>query len=291
MTPSFRSASRLASSLLPLAMLALAANGALAADPYDSSENPFRYSMSIAPSIMWPRLNELNDSLAYSGNQFTNGAMRAAGANPAGKAAGFREIRFGWGGHIELAREFDEDFRAGILANISFFSTNETINISPLPTATYYSTTEYKVSQSIGIPLLQGGIFFQRMFRFEEEPNLNLYAGGWGTYGLLVAAGIRGFVTNLTNFPDDKLKYKSELGGSGWGAGGVAGAEYLVLPWLALYLETGYEYFIIKTLEVHGDVMGDVWNLSTLKNGNAKDIPLDYSGIFLRLGLRSGIRF
>ena len=267
-----------------------------------SSENPFRFSISIAPAFGWPHFNKLNDALSFTGNEYTNFSLQDAAANTSMKASGFKSITMDYGGQIAVAHEFDEDMRAGLAFNTTVAYASESLKYTMLPSATYWTSTDFVVSQSITLPLFQVGIFLHRMFRFEEEPNLRLYMGGWGNYGTLVSATLKGKSYNSTYSPRTEQRYTATLVGNSWGAGAVGGVEYAVASILTAFIESGWEYFIIDSVERSGTqtkvriVNGTSSTLNTYTsnnpkwaNGDGKPIPLDFGGVFIRFGIRLGL--
>lgn len=293
--------------------------GAWAYLPLDQAatadENAFKYSVSLAPTFAWPHFNKLNDSLSFSGNEFTNQVFRSAQNTTAEGATGFKNISMDYGAQITVAHEFDEDTRAGIVFGTSFPSTSEKLKITPAPTATngtpsgYWTATDYSVSQSISLPLFQVGVFWQRLFRFEEEPNLKLYLGGWGNFGTLFSSRLSGKAYNMNYYPRTEYEYDATLTGNSWGAGVMGGIEYTLTRLFTAYLETGWDYFIINSVERSGtlktylyqqDASGNEFstlvkdkysNLSQWKDGNDNTIPLDFGGVFIRVGVRMGLGF
>ena len=281
-----------------------------------SDENPFKYSISIAPSFAWPHFNKLNDSLSFAGNEFTNLAYHFAEEDSHQnytKAAGFKNISMDYGGQVAFSHEFDEDMRAGVVFGATFVSMDEKLTLKPQPSATngnasgYWSSTDYSVSQSLSLPLFQVGVFVHRIFRFEEEPRLRLYMGGWGNFGSLIGASLSGKAYNADIYPVTEHRYNADLAGNSWGAGAVGGIEYNMTQLLTAYLETGWEYFIIHNVDRTGhiksvflqrDANGNEFsttvsdkytNIPEWKDGNDKSIPLDYGGVFIRFGIRMGL--
>ena len=153
------------------------------------------------------------------------------------------------------------------------------------------------------------GVFIHRVFRFEEEPRLKLYMGGWGNYGTLVSASLKGRSHNSSIYPYDEYRYDASLIGNSWGAGVVGGIEYTIASILTAYIETGLDYFIIKSSErtgtidtyfVHNDSSGnqvadfvssDYTNKQKWSDGRNIPIPLDFGGVFIRFGIRTGLGF
>ena len=278
-----------------------------------SDENPLNYSISVAPTFGWPHFNKFNDSLSFAGNEFTNQAYHYAGSESYEKAAGFKNISMDYGAQITIAHEFDDEMRAGIVFATTLASVDEKLILTPPATSTNgtasgkWTTTDYSVSQTITLPLFQVGVFVHRMFRFEEEPRMKLYIGGWGNFGTLVSASIKGKAYNADIYPVTEHRYEANLTGNSWGAGAVGGVEYSITTLLSAYLETGWEYFIINNVDRTGniksvfrhldasgneveDLVSDKYsNLPQWKDGNDKSIPLDYGGVFIRFGIRMGL--
>lgn len=299
-------------------LVALVATPCLAYDPLDTGilqedEAPFKYSISIAPTFAWPHFNKLNDSLSFSGNEFTNSAYHYAGARSQESAAGFKNISMDYGLQIAIGHEFDEEMRGGLVFGFTMVSTKDELVLSPAPSATngsptgYWSTTDYNVSQSLTLPLFQAGIFIHRVFRFEDTPRMNLYMGGWGNFGTLVSASLKGEAYNADIYPVTVQEYEASLTGNSWGAGLVGGMEYTITSFLTGYLEAGWDYFIINSMDRSGtidsyylqrDASGNetsthtgqsYTNIPQWKDGNDNSIPLDYGGVFIRFGIRMGL--
>lgn len=277
-------------------------------DVASEPEAPFKFSVSLAPSVLWPRLTNLNHSLAFSGNAVEDQAYHAAGAPSASHAAGYKTVSMCLGGVLTFTHEFDEDFRAGIQTEFMYLSTKEDLKLTPSTGGTIWSATNYFTSQQMTLPVLKLAVFFQRVFRFEEEPNLRLYMGGWGEYGMLFFATMEGKTYDADAFPVTEYRYKADLSGGGWGAGLLGGVEYTMTSFLVAYLETGWDWFIINRIARSGTIdrwwhysdadgehfshMGtDYYNNPSLQDGNDKKIDLDLSGVFIRGGLKLGLGF
>lgn len=296
---------RLLTVLAALSAVLLSPSSAL---PMDDSEQPFKFYASLAPSIAWPRLNELSHSLNYSGNVLTNEAYSKAGATGQ-NASGFRNAGLGWGGQLAIGHEFNEEIRGGVQFGLGMVSSNDELYFSPVSSCTCWSSTEYFVSENFTLPVFTLGVFFQRVFRFEETPRFRLYMGAWGNYGMLAFASLKGEAHNNDIYPYDEYRYEVGLDGWSWGAGGLFGIEYDVNSFLSAYLESGYDYFIIKTAEMVGtvdqylhytDSSGERvtsfvesrnFRRPRLLDSYQGNIPLDFSGVFIRAGMKMGLGF
>ena len=270
--------------------LAMGAGNASADDYGDDYQDPrWRYSISLAPSFSAPRLNELDKALSFTGISAISSAFRQAGASQTAEVSGFQRTDYGYGTQIAFTYEFDSELRGGVQVGMQYAGTASTVRLAETVSSTYYtilSSTEYSVSQSIDLPVLTIGVFVHRVFHLEQEPKLNLYLGGWGVYGALVAARLEGEIKNMSTDPVDKTPYSIELSGDGWGAGGLGGVEYAWLSWLKIYAETGFEYFCMKSIEQSGSINRYAINAVPFTNGDGEAIPLDFSGIFVRIGAK-----
>jgi len=277
------------------------------------NDNPFRYSLALAPHFGWPHMNKLNDSLSFSGNEFTNKVYSYANKDGVRQVSGFKNISMDYGGQIVIAHEFEDDIRAGIVFATTVASVNETLKLTSALSATngtpsgYWSSTDYSVSQSMSLPLFQIGVFWQRLFRFDEEPNMKLYMGGWGNFGTLFSASLKGKASITNILPTTDYAYDASLPGISGGGGGGGGVEYTFADHFSAYLETGWDYFIIHNIDRSGTVKEEYHytdstgaevsrivstsnsNLQQWKDGNDNSIPLDYGGVFIRFGIRMGL--
>ena len=274
------------------AVLALAVGAGVAlADDYDDdgADPKWRYSVSAAPSFSAPRLNELDKAMSFTGISAINSTASQAGVSQTTEIAGFQRTDYGYGAQLAFAYEFDEELRGGVQMGMQYAGAASTVRLVETVSSTYYtilSSTEYSVSQTIDLPLLTIGVFIQRVFRLEQEPRLNLYMGGWGVYGALVAARLEGEVKDFSSDPARKTPYSIELAGDGWGAGGLGGVEYAWLSWLKVYAETGFEYFYMNSVEQSGSIDGYAIRAAPFTDARGEAIPLNFSGVFLRFGAK-----
>jgi hypothetical protein len=269
---------------LPVA-LALALASAAAAE----TSPAWRWAGSIGASALVPRLHGLDNALQGEGVNLLDRAFDEAGAGPSARPRNLPKTQWAFGGQLTLSREFDEDLRGGLL--LGFAAVHQSGEIPSVtdttpPSGTWYlgSSTSYAMSERLSLPLAVIGIFFHRVFRYESEPDFRLYLGGWGQYGLLLGGSLRGQVTNLATGVQSDFRY--DLAGSGFGMGALGGAEFDLAPRIALYLESGFDYLVIPKVEASGVAGSSTVGSGELTSGTGKRVGLDFSGFFLRLGVR-----
>lgn len=261
-----------------------------AVTPSRAAEEPdlWRYSLSLGPTLTSPRMHGLNNALQFDGFDAVDKAWVHDGASRFISAHGWRATDFGYGGQAQLGYQVNEDLRAALQVGLVWVGQKDVAGLTDPTTA--FSTT-YIATEAISLPLLQVGFAIQKIFTFEEEPSLHLYLGGWGTYGRLVGATLKGDFTSLPPSPltGNVTDFQYDLRGDGWGAGGLAGFEYLLSGDTALYGETGYENFDIPSIERQGKIFGYLaQNAGRLTTSAAKPIDLDFSGVFFRVGVKVG---
>jgi len=88
--------------------------------------------------------------------------------------------------------------------------------------------------------------------------------------------------------PDVRTPYSADLRGQGWGAGAVAGAEYVISKVFSVFLEGGFDWFMIQNIEKSGTINGASVSAGRLITQSGKPIPLDFSAAYIRLGIRTG---
>jgi hypothetical protein len=84
------------------------------------------------------------------------------------------------------------------------------------------------------------------------------------------------------NGSDTPLSFSTDLTAEGWSAGGVGGVEYAVAPTVCIFGETGFNWCVIPKVQYLGN-QGGAGRLATSQN---KALTLDYSGIFIRAGVK-----
>ncbi len=243
----------------------------------------WRYSVFFAPSLLAPRLEEYNDALATEGIELIDAAyqlatIRAGSPYPSSYAYHFPPMRYAFGGRTGIAYEFNEDLRGSLAINVDTASSNMTVNL-------LHSGTNYRVEHSTNLPLACISASLEKVFRFEDDPHLRLHVGGWGSLGILFGQ-LKGEVRTLDDDQEvvDKVTFSANLDASGWGAGGLAGAEYEFQPRFALYMEGGFGYFYLDEVKTRLD-LATVPLLTT----NGSPIEIDFSGVFLRIGIRGAL--
>lgn len=265
-----------------------------------------RWTISLAPSVFAPRMNGLNNALATDGVNLIQAG--AANVGLTRQITGYRPLQWGYGGQIDLQYQMNDDIRGGLRFGLADTLTSDRLAISqdtnftasctgcPVPPAI---RNFYDVSEKMNLPLVMIGLSIQKVFLFEEEPNLSLYLGGSGMYTTLMGAAIHGVARHF-NFgnpdpPDDESPYKGYLTGQGWGFGGTAGGEYILTGPLSLFLESGFDLLHVPNVQASlrvGPVSTQPGTGSTsstfgrLKTVLGKPIELDFSGVFIRLGVR-----
>src|ERR1043166_8603796 len=144
----------------------------------------------------------------------------------------------------------NDDIRGGLRMGLATTQTSDRLPVTQVTSFTASCTgcpvppsiTDfYDVSEQMTLPLVMIGLSIQKVFLFEEEPNLSLYLGGSGVYTTLLGAAIHGVARHF-NFgnpdpPDDESPNKGYLSGQGWGFGGAAGGEYILTGPLSLFME------------------------------------------------------
>ena len=261
----------------------------------ESQPEGWRYCLTAGPSLLSPRLNGLNNALNVDGLDIIGQAYKAAGAQPSSSPAGFPPLGFAPGIQIGVLYEMDEDIRLGLALDFteargsgSIGITDSLFNFSG-STSFIPSSTAYTISETTVIPLWQIVLSFQRVFRFEEEPRINVYLGGWGSFGTF-SGRVSGTVTKWKAAADGsywgKYDYAATVDGTGWGAGGLLGGEYLIGTSLKFFGESGFQYFLVEDVRRSGTAGGQVISNSRLFNLKGKTVNVDMSGIFLRAGIR-----
>jgi hypothetical protein len=261
----------------------------------DYSTESWRYCLTLGPSLLDPRLNGLNNALNVDGLDIIEQAYKVAGAQPSSAPAGFPPIGFAPGGQIGVLYEMDEDMRIGLALDFaeargsgSIGITDNLVNTSGSTSFTP-SSTEYTISETTSLPLWQLVLSVQRVFRFEEEPRINIYLGGWGAFGTFNGK-VSGTVTKWKGASGGeyhgRYDYSAAVDGNGWGAGGLLGAEYLFGPRIKFYGESGFQYFMVEDVRRSGTAGGRVITNSRLFNMRGRTVGVDMSGVFLRIGMR-----
>ena len=277
--------------------IGLACMPALLAAPSlaDYTTDSWRYCLTVGPSLLYPRLNGLNNALNVDGLDVIGQAYQASGAQPGSSPTGFPPLGFAPGAQLGLLYEMDEDMRIGLAVDFaqaggtgSIGITDNLINYTG-STSFIPSSTEYTISETTSIPLWQVVVSFQRVFRFEEEPRIDVYLGGWGSFGTFNGR-VSGTVTKWKTVAGreywGKYDYTAAVTGTGWGAGGLLGAEYLFAERLKFFGESGFQYFLVEDVRRSGTAAGQVVTNSKLFNLKRKTVEVDMSGIFLRAGIR-----
>ena len=255
------------------------------------------WSVTLAPSMTAPRLGDLNAALRDEGLASSAQAVGAVGAGSGMRQTGFDRARWQFGADLGLAYEFNEDLRGGLQFGFCLVPTSDSISLTDTSTRisgtmTITSATAYTATERVSLPLARIGLFVQRTFRFEDSPEFMLYLGGWGSVGTLAGASLSGDLTQFgTNL---KSSYHIALSGQGWGGGALGGAEYAVTPLLSLVLESGFDAFWIATVDSRASLTKpsgtSTGKTIPLLNGANRGIGLDFSGVFVRIGLRATFR-
>lgn len=282
------------------AVLAAVAAGLLslssAAQAYDAigtgrqQSKDWQYSLSIGASLFAPRMNSFNGMLSTSGNDIAQ-VLTSSSNNSVSGSGGFPNTRLGFGVLASLQHEFDEELRGGLQIDFLSLSTSGSLNFNTAvfsgTTFIGNSTTIYEVSQRINLPVVRIGLSLQKVFRLENAPRLNLYVGGWGNIGMLLSAKINGNLKQTgVNTPGD---FSITLQGQGWGAGGLGGLEYRLSRRSAVYAETGFDYFVIRNIEESMTAAGTSFNTAPFTDSRGAPIDLEFTGIFLRIGVKAAL--
>ncbi len=250
--------------------------------------NDWKYSFSLGPSFFAPRMNALDSALRADGVEYIERTYKTFTTNQGSNAAGFPKTGFGFGGQIQLQYEFNEDLRGGLQISLNALPASGSITLTNTDLTTApVSTTDYDVSHRTSLPVVQIGLSLQKVFRFEEEPQLRLYLGGWGSIGVLVGATLKGSIREENT--GTTRSYSATLRGQGWGAGGLGGAEYQLSHRYALFGESGFEYFIVRSIETSGTIAGLPQNARPFLTRTGRPIDLDFSGIFIRIGVKASL--
>lgn len=260
---------------------------ALAGAGHADYPDQWGWTIEAAPSLFAPRMHGLDNALVYEGLNVLDRAWVAAGTSNGQKVpTGFAKIEWGVGGRIAISREFNEDLRGGILVGFNGVWKSDRrpaiVDTSSytIGTTTYTSTTTYSLEESVSLPFVTIGVFLHKVFRYEDEPALRTYIGGWGAYGGLVGASISGTFRRLSDGVG--RSFSTDLTAEGWSAGGLGGVEYAIRPNLAVFGETGFEWCVIPKVQWLGD-QGGGGRLATSDN---KPVSLDFSGFYLKIGVK-----
>ena len=247
----------------------------------------WQWTLEAAPSVFSPRMHGMDNALVYEGINVLDLAWRSlpAAANT-GISHGYSKIEWGYGGQIGIAHEFNEDLRGGLFLGLTGVWKSEprqglTDSSSwTISGSAFTSSTTYRMDVSIALPLVTIGVYLHKVFRYEEEPNLRTYIGGWGAYGSLVGGDITAKFTRAgSNSP---VSFSADLTAQGYNAGGLAGIEYAVARTVAIYGETGFQWCIIPKVQWLNSQLGS----GRLGNSTSKPLNLDYSGFFIRAGVK-----
>lgn len=259
--------------------------------PSAGQAETWRYTFSFAPSFLAPRLDAFNAALATEGLNLIDAAyiyssQRIGEPAPTNFGYSFPQIRYAYGASAGILYELNEDLRGGISINVDAGSADATVAMS-------HSGTNYLVSQRTSLPLVSLSVSLHKMFRFEDDPRLQLYLGGWGSLGNLFGkldGTVQPLDTNLN--PVDTVSYSANLDAMGWGAGGVAGVEFKLKPSYMLFAEGGFGYFLLENVDLRSDMVIPGYALENtvpLENSAGRAIDLDFTGVFLRLGIRAAL--
>ncbi len=254
-------------------------------------EKAWRYTFSFAPSFLAPRLDAFNAALSTQGLNlidaaYTYSAQRIGEPAPTNFGYSFPQIRYAYGASAGVLYELNEDLRGGLSINVDTGSADATVAMS-------HSGTNYLVSQKTSLPLVSISVSLHKMFRFEEDPRLQLYLGGWGSLGNLFGK-LSGTVQPLDPAlnPVDSVSYSAKIDSMGWGAGGVGGVEFKLRSRYILFAEGGFGYFLLENVDLRSDMTipgAALENTVPLENSAGQPIDLDFTGVFLRLGVRAAL--
>jgi hypothetical protein len=269
------------------------------ASPARAEDAPalWRWSLSLGPSVFAPRFHGLNNALMFDGVDFINKAYQASGALPV-NVVGFHRINWGYGGQIELGYQLNDDLRGGIRLGLEDVPTSDSLaftDVSPASGTSFLgSATTYTVSEKFSLPAVTIGVFLHKVFTFDEEPDLRLYLGGSGFVTTMVGAALSGHIAYVPGGQPNgarntlDIPYSANLDGQGWGAGGAVGGEFLMTPWLALFLEAGFDWMMIENVEKSGHIGSQEVSAGRLITKAGNPILLDFSATYIRLGIKSG---
>ena len=195
----------------------LAAAWAGTSEAAETRDPNARYSLSLGPSLHAPHMGELNKLIEE--------APVPAGWNPTANytnPSGFKGIALNGGGQIKLAYHFDDDLRGGLQLGTNWIAYKDTLHLSNVTSGTMIA--DATASLELQLPLAKIGVFFEKVFQFEEDPRLQLYAGGWADLGTLIGARAKARSTAQVGESSDAGSVSADLNGNGWGAGGLGGA-------------------------------------------------------------------
>lgn len=259
--------------------------------PAAGQNGPWRYTFTFAPSFLAPRLDAFNAALATEGLNLIDAAYIVSAqriGEPAPTSFGYRfpQIRYAYGASAGILYDLNEELRGGLSINVDAGTSDATVAMS-------HSGTNYLVSQKTSLPLVSISVSLHKVFRFEEDPRLQLYLGGWGSLGNLfghMEGSVQPLDAGLN--PVDSVSYSANLDAMGWGAGGVAGVEFKLKPRYMLFAEGGFGYFLLENVDLRSDMVIPGYALENtvpLENSAGRPIDLDFTGVFLRLGVRAAL--
>jgi hypothetical protein len=253
-----------------------------------------RWSASLITSASAPRMADLNDALRNGGFKDFNDVIVPAVTATAGTAApGWRKLQFGFGTGLGVAYEFDEDLRGGLRLGGSFARTADSVQVVGEGYGGPGTTTPYDMSINATLPVGTLTLFVERTIRMEATPGFLLFVSAQASVGTLLGATWSGSIRKAADPGDQATSLRATLSGSGWGGGGGGGAELALGSAMALLLEAGYEVFRIGDVESRGKfTFGSssfALGASTFSSAAGLPIDLDYSGFFVRLGIRLNV--
>jgi len=248
----------------------------------------WRWTLSVGPSAFAPRMHNLDRAMTTGGIVVLDRDWREAGAGGGDRVTtGFAKVEWGFGGQVTIGYEFNEDMRGGVMVGVDNIYKKDS-NPAITATSTYMATatvmittsTTYSVSARTSLPLVSIGVFLHKVFRYDEEPALRTYIGGWGAYGALTGASIatRFQIAGATT----SRAFTTSLTAQGWAAGGLGGIEYMISPTVALFGESGFTYCVIPNIQWLGRTGGG----GRLTDSNGRPIELDFSGFYIRIGVK-----
>lgn len=247
------------------------------------------WTVLISPSAFAPRLHGFDSALQYNGFEPLDRLFESVSGTRGDPARGIGRVYWGFGSRIGVGYQFNEDIRAGVLTGVdavvqrgSLSGLDRQAAISPGST-TFVSSGTWDVSERFALPVGKLGVFLHKVFTFEEEPDLRLFLGGFGELGTLIGARFNATAvrTDIQPIPDsNRHPISADLDGQGWGGGGSLGLELIVASHTSLLAEAGYEYFLIPRVQYTSDAGFS----AILQDGLGRDLPLDFSGWYLKLG-------
>ncbi len=267
--------------------LAAALLGSVPARALDEGTPPGEWTVLLAPSGFAPRLHGLDSALQYNGIGVIESWLDEVTGDRGDEPRGIGRIYWGFGGRVAVGYQINEDIRAGVLAAFDGVWQSgsrpdlERFEAIAPGSTTYLHSGTWTVTEKLTLPVGKIGVFLHKVFTFEEEPDLRLFLGGFGELGTLIGGRLKMDVIRTDTDPVQHSPATLDVTGQGYGGGGTVGLELALAAHTSLLAEAGYEAFRIPRPQVEGTLVGYTTNL---QDGGGRDISLDFSGWYLKIG-------